>query len=1365
MSRNYNYIIIFAIFLLSFALSQAVVIKVAFPPAQWTVKRPDDDMRIQTVLSLHLRDAFENVTDIQVADEGWVAAVLGEVRGSKRKTQPERFFTSFTSFLPVDYFIDFSSDGKLFTCTIYSPTGKRDITVPIKKNTTTKSLAIASAPFISKELKLNDDTAARLMPLATISDDTFESAYLARRMRGDWVNSNGEAQFKILSPYVESMKGNPVLIRSLLEAGIQLTTDKRKTDNISLQLTKARAAMIQALGTKNEPLAMEFLRINILEKAKIEDDLIAFVKQLDARETADDVGDQAPGNDNSLTGLLKPPGTIGQCIGAVRALGNLRSIKALPWIQRIAKHDDIAARIATAYALGQYGESITAKDTLRSLLKDDDAGVAFEALAALWNNGANKDITPEIKTQLIIQAREILKMNPGNITAIHVITQLGNEKDIQTLQSFLNNSDSAIKISAMESLIQLKAIDIQTIKSLFNDDNPLIVIEALKHIELMKNDAKSMLVKLANNPYEPIAEMARQQAEQFIPVTEKERTLFLVNIESTYIRRKIVDSLGKNTAPWAIDLLSDIAVSNAKSHIRAQAIGILLKLNPEKAAPIVKDALSDPYYWVRFHACTLAPKVAKLIGADALHVAMNDETDPAGKLYLVDAIAIAEGKEVQTPQKSANKMDSQQTYAGMTGSSSGVVESPFQFYYCLSAENIDDAAKKASENGKVFYYRVKTAPNPSQILLEPAWEDLSWQALRDGLKDWRWIDGVVIGEETMYAGHNNENTWRLGWRAFCLDAKIDPSTINGDKLKLTPAQQKAWEYWEQQVAIDGFNELYDFVHLYFGKLRPGFKVGTFMTDQDVLKPQEKEWKFDFAGAYYYETSNNERYAMIRRYNTVWPDRPLIWLSMGDGEYNGLRQLNYKLKLPEKPILRRNCLGYADSVCAWMAGAQNGFFEAYLFEPPTSKGGFDAYGKYVWMEDISTPVLDAGIETVFSGVFDIYKKAASVIKPEDDDPENKPEKPEIDVTAIKTRVDNEKKSLRNSFIFEQQNLYNITRILSDLPRPNMKTPFLWVTPNRRIRQIDWCNSYDIQYQINNITAIDISKYSVIGIIGMDTSPLSDSTITTITKWVKDKPYALYIRGALSVDIKNKVNTPDDMTTNLNNRWPWEKDVVCNGKSYKVSGSARAITGTTDEATLVYWKGDGYQGGVVFDLSPNNDSRDKINALLNHEKIGVAFDGTPGMKIMKVNGITAAVSTGSDAEPLTLKGVDFLTGEPNPVMTKGRSAAIVADKFKGKYIYADNGISILGTKPLENCVTIDNGIKVSCVDLMQIGSITGKVKVLTANGKKELNMVSVEKINEWLLYSNDEGIATIPVGDKGAVATYVRCKEAVIIYSEK
>jgi hypothetical protein len=330
---------------------------------------------------------------------------------------------------------------------------------------------------------------------------------------------------------------------------------------------------------------------------------------------------------------------------------------------------------------------------------------------------------------------------------------------------------------------------------------------------------------------------------------------------------------------------------------------------------------------------------------------------------------------------------------------------------------------------------------------------------------------------------------------------------------------------------------------------------------------------------------------------------------------------------------------------------------------------------------------------------------------------------------------------------------------------MKTPFLLVTPNRRIRQIDWCNSYDIQYQINNITSVDISKYSVIGIIGMDASPLSDSTIAAITKWVKEKPCALYIRGTLSADIKNKVNTPDDMTTNLNNRWPWEKDVVCNGKSYKVSGSAHAITGTTDEATLVYWKSDGNQGGVVFDLSLNNDSRDKINALLNQEKIGVPFDGTPGVKIMKVNGITAAVSTGGDAEPLTLKGVDFLTGEPNPVMTKGRSAAIVADKFKGKYIFAENGISIRGTKPLENCGAIDNGVKVSCTDLMQIGSITGKVKVMTVNSKKDLKAISAETLNDWLLHSTDEGIAVVSVGDKGAVATYVRCKEPVVIYSEK
>jgi hypothetical protein len=1344
----------------------AHAVTLAFPPAVWHKGRPDETARVQTVLSLYLRDAFTGAPDVRVAEEAWVGAVLTEVRGYKRIADPTTFFAAFTSYLPVDAFLDLTlEEGKSCTFTLYTRAGRRTLTVPLqmtaKRPQVCRQLAQALGPFLAKELALPPATAARLR-LPDGDDALFEAVQLARRLQGDWVVSNAEAQFKALLPFQERLKDSALLRRASLEAGLQLTTDKRKADNPDLQLLKARVALVHTLGTPDEPKALDFLRRTAHGKAALEGDLLAFVKALEEGEMLEadeDQGADEPAMDTSLMGLLKPPGTLAQCLGALRGLGVLQAKGALPALGRLGKHPEAGVRRAVARALGAYGDLPAARMPLQALANDADQAVAFEALAGRWRDGTATDVTPDERRRLLTLARDVLAREPGNRTTVHVLATLGGAPEIAVLQAALAHTDPAVRADAAEGLFRLQAVDPARLAALLADPAAEVVEGALQHLALANPETLPRLLAFANNPYEPIADTASHRAEGALPATEPARTRFLLDTADRYTRRRLVETLATGQAPWALEALLH-AAGNAQPHVRAEALVALAGRAPERAAPLVKAALTDPYRWVRFRAATLAPALANLIGPEAVRAAQAIETDPAARLYLADALALAEGKALPAPPPSANRLDPRQTYAGLCGHGPQAPESPFELYYNLNAK-IDEAAKAASAKGKVFLCRVDTAHNPCQVRLDPNWDDLAWQAVRDGLADWRWIDGVVIGEETMYARPNDPNVWRYGWRAFCREAGIDPARIDGERSKLSPAEGRAWEVWEQRVAIAGFNDLYDFVKLYFGKLRPGFLVGTFMPDQDSLKPGEATWKFDVGGAYYYETNNRERHAMVRRYRTVWPDRPVLWLSMGEGAIKGA--VRYNLKVPEAPVLRRDGLAYADSVCAWLAGADPGFFQAYLFMDRKCPGGFEAYGKWVFIESIGKeePELDTGVANAFSGIAEWYlseSKEAPGGPGDEEEPalvdDDRAEK-KAQVTA---RVAKEKTRMRLGFFLEQQYQYNVARVLADLPKPASRPTTLWVSAGRRATPLEWANDYDLQYQLNELATMELTRYKTIGVLGQEKTPLRDATMAAVTQWLKAAPGLLYIRGALASDNAHEASTPDDHDGMLTLDWPWEKDVVIQGTSYQTSGAARALQGTPEAATLVYWKGEGMRGGVLFDLTPEAGARERVNALILREKVGAPLEGTPGYKIARLGGLTAVAATGGEAEPFPLQGVDLLTGEPNPTLTRGRSAALVADDYQGRFVFAKGGIALLGSQPLAGVSATADGVTVSCPGLLQIGTVTGKATVQTAGGRA-LKPVPATELIEWLLFGTTEGVATVPVGDKGAVVTYVRCTEAV------
>jgi len=186
----------------------------------------------------------------------------------------------------------------------------------------------------------------------------------------------------------------------------------------------------------------------------------------------------------------------------------------------------------------------------------------------------------------------------------------------------------------------------------------------------------------------------------------------------------------------------------------------------------------------------------------------------------------------------------------------------------------------------------------------------------------------------------------------------------------------------------------------------------------------------------------------------------------------------------------------------------------------------------------------------------------------------------------------------------------------------------------------------------------------------------------------------------------------------------------------------------------------QGAVIFDRTASGDIRTQLNEINREYGIGVQLDGTPGVRIAAIGGITAAVATAGHFEPVQLKGVDLLTGEPNPVVQPGNYAAMVAENYRGPYVISMNGVVVLGEHKLQIAEAVEGGVRVEARGLLQAASIDGRVNVATATGR-ELPKVDEETLLEWLFFETQEGIATFPVGYEGAVVTYIRCSESIIV----
>jgi len=1353
--------------------AQSGSVKILIPPAPMStteISKLTDFDRISRGLYLYLHERFAEIPEVDGVTESWAGDLLFEVSSGKRRFDPENLLRDLRAFLPLDAAVFCKAEGEQFICFLYvrEETHRREF--PCTSATPVGEVIYPVAEFLARSLGLSEEASTALTEKRLPDSAMLQACYLSQRLNTVWIYNSGEARLKLLRPFIEKVGKFPYMAGTTLSAGTRMSVDGRKPSDAKRNIDALRIALPAVLGTKFEREAFRFLQHNKYETEALEKELLGMVsrqaKSESERVLDDEAGDEFSGllegtELDATASLMAGRKTADQQAGIIRCLGILKSAEALQLMEGFAGNEKPSIRQAAAFALGQYADPAT-QGLLRKLANDRDPQTAFFATYWLSQRGLEM---PE----LLSHARAVARRTGAPAEAVKVLAEVGGAEDLELLKNFSLTTDNAKRVPAIRGLLRLGRVDADTLRAWLHCGEESVVTAAMAELpEDLDDSIRGRLFELANDPHARVAERARWTLARFRPTARPDRLRFDLRTEHMYLRLKIIDELASSEEPWAIDILAE-ATANLEPHTRARALRKLTERAPDRALSALPALVNDPYRWVRVHAAATAAEVARPDLADVLQKALETEEDRVARLYLQDALAKAGGRPLPKPRRPVHRFDPARNTFGMCGSGIQAPASPFAYYYTL---NVDQGAeaKNAHEKGKLYIGRSnETARNPIQVLFHPIWRDLWWMSMDRELADLDWLDGVVLGEESMYFGP--WQLWEDGWRLFCLDAGLDPARIDSDRSRLSEYERRAWLHWEEERAIDGFNIMYDFIKLYFGKLRPGFMVGTFMPDQNGPCVADRRWKFDVAGAYYYGASNRVRYNMIRRLKTLWPERPVIWLSMANvGTPKGV--VKYNSPVPTSPVQGRSSKAYADSVCAWLAGAESAFFLHWLFGTKDSKGEF---GRWVAIEDAfpGSSRLEDGIAMSFQGIEAMYRFQTKEGVPKLGVPDEEAEGAD-DVDKLvsgrdpekeaRERVEREKERLRLGFNLEQKLLYDIARVLHGLPRPPHKRQVLFVAPREGISHFDLAGDYDFLIRINKLANHDLRSYRLIGITGHAASPLHDRTIAAVTKWLRELPGLLYVRGGLAHDNSMEASAAGDLDGKLLNDWPWEGDVEMKDGHYELTGpAAKALGDEAEPPKLVLWKKEGFRGAVLFDQATGSASelRQVLNGLAEKHGVGLAIKDPIGMQTGSIGGVTGMASTYAAPETCTLRGVDLLTGEADPVVQKGLSAAVVADRFRSTYVASYNGVSILCDKAAEMVEAVDGGLRVQCSGLIRAGSITGAASVSLRDRKAPTVIRGEEEIIKWILLSEEDGLAYWPVAGTRSVVAFVRSAGPVTI----
>jgi HEAT repeat protein len=1335
--------------------SVRVMVKPARPALRYMDLR-ERDVCAGQCLSLYLYEWLAAAPSVRLADEAQAQAVLGSLLSPAWVSKPDGLQAAVSAAVPVDAVIAWQWKSGVLTLQVHRATGVKETAIPWSGASATPKALKAVTDSLAGELGL--DPAFSPLARGLPADPALvEAYYLTQRMRAEWVDNSGVMQLEALQPFLKRLPKDIWTAAAIVRSGIALSTDRRAVPNPAASIMMVQQALPCILGTPFEPLALEFCRQNRHKPETIESDLAGMIAKSGRDEVDAALDIEGKAETPPADGVMEIFGgvkSVAQQAGAIRCLGVMQSKSALPLLGDIAKSKEPLLREAAAYALGWYSAP-QGDDTLTRLRGDPDPRTAFMAAWSLRRHG-------QAQADLVERARTCLKAEPGSIEALTALSETGTAADVPALAAALESADFRAREQAAKGLLRLGAMSVEQQGLALADVDARVARAAMGALTGDQVEAvKTRLVELANHPHTVLAESARQRIAARLPNLPVERLWFDLKVDHPYVRRSVIDEAALAGTPDDMALLAG-ATTNADPHTRAYALWRLADKDPARAAAPALRSLSDPHRWVRLHAAAVAALTARPEDSVVLKQARDEESDEATRLYLEDALARAEGRAAPAPRPAVNRVKADAAQVFLCGHGNDCTNSPIQGYYDL-AYNPDGPARQAHAAGKVFLARAnKTAKNPAQVFLNAGWVDGFWLGLDEDFGDLAALDGIVLGEESMYFRAWGE--WENGWSLFCREAGLDPLRVAGDKEKLTEIEKQAYLNWEQEVAVEGFNAMTDWIKLKYGKLKPGFQVVTFMPDQNGPCAYDREWKFDVGAGYYYDTNNRHRYTQIRRFKTLWPDRPVLWLCDGNPTGGAEKPLNYKYKPLTSPLVNPHTPPFADALCAWLAGAHPGYFYSKLAIHKDMKPGPNAAGAWVTLEEMNTDSLTKALDTMFRGVDEVYRTESEMKQAHAEQANRGLEVGAKDVEipdltaagpgedSFTRRMKAEREAMRLGIQLEKEIVWACSRLLSDLPRLSPTNDVLLIGDIRaQTGALRLPSSYDFLDSVGKAAGADLARYRLIAAAGEDRTRFRDESISGIAAWLREAPGLLVIRGWLPTDNAAEAATAGDLDGKLESDWPWEKDVESGEADYRVTGpGAKALA-----PGLVFWRGAGFKGGVLFDrsdLAPDA-LRDFINALSAENKIGVALTGPIGMEMASWPNGAAAVSCkkGPVAEH-RLTGLDRLSGLLDPVLAAERTGALTGEGFTGVYSASWNGVSVLGNRPLRSVKAVDGGLELECDGVVQAVSAKGDVLVRCEGAAPPV--IEDKVALAWLLESAAPGQVRMKREDKASFVAFVR-----------
>jgi HEAT repeat protein len=1391
------------------AAPNPTVIRAAIqPPAgQLTTEQT----RQPKVVAIHclatlVHERLISLPGLLLVDPQRFAAIRDELT-SPALAKPGRLtLAGFAARLPVDLLVQIepADDGILVEATATGDAAPERIVVPYADARDFKNLLAATGPLVARRLGLGPDDAARLawldlLPDSKVSGEAVVAALLTRSTRVEW-GDVGLAKMAGLAAHLDAARSSPILARALLEAGLELGRGNMGQP-VNDAVQRLKLVVPFALGTAAEPAAIAFVRDTKHDRGGFESDLVALLGEFrkktddsvdaaieDALEGGGDTGDPGLIRDTSMAGAAADGSSVPRQCGGLRALAAMQSKQAPALLALAARATDPRLRQAAAEGFGELAAPAGDAE-LVALAADKEPNVAVAALKTLASRGR----APQA---LLQRVRARLKTHPEDRTAAELLCRHGTDDDLPTILATSVAADPRLRLEAWRGVMRLAAITDGGAAWLADPDR----LVAAAAVESLPDVDEKRLALLANDADWTLAEAARLRLGNLLPAEPRLRRQRQLVVEHPYVRGRIVAALAADTSAEAIADLAT-ACDNADHVVRADALAALAAVAPAQARDRLATGLADRYRLVRLQAAAAASRCAESADAAMLQEAIRDETDEATRLHLAAALARATGAAAPPPPSAAHQLGRDRNEVFLCGHGPGAATSPFRGYYDLAAQG-DTALRAAHAAGKVVLARVRTAPNPAKVALSREWRDIFWLPFdQELLPALDCLDGVVIGEETMY--FRPFQTWNEGWRIFCLEAGIDPLRIAGKQENLSARQKQAWWTWEQRVAIEGFNRIHDFVKLRYGQLRPGFQTATFMPDQNGPCPFDREWKFDISAAYYYDAPNRQRYAQIRRLKTVWPDRPALWLSYGIvNAASTSGGVKHDYRLPMRPQHAISSHAYADSVATWLAGGHTGFFQSMLFMDPKMRPGPMAAGTWVTLEDLyaGSPSLEKGLDTVFRGLaktYSLQSAAAAGATPKLDladgpdlDDVSLDDKPAEDPAV--ERVTRERAALRRALLLERRMIDDVARLLAGLPFPANAKPALLVgdpTATRGVFRLP--GEFDALDGIDKLTAQPLDGYRFIAVAANEQAAYRDGAIDAVVAWLTKQPGVLCVEGWLSTDGAMPLATPEAIDVPFKSRWPWQDDIArsADGKiTVATSPRVRVIAGTAENPEAVVWRGDGMRGAVLFDFDgkqaggtnaagkkggSKSADRTATAAIVQElarlasapepaDRIGMAFTEPAGLVTGRAAGLTGFAASKPVASTRVVQGMDLLTGRVDPVLEAARAAAIVGDSYRGEFVAVEQGVCVLGDAPLEAVEKVDGGLTVRCRGLLRAVSPRGVAAAWSGSAPPEIATAPGDDATflAWLLESEAPGVATLPQPE-GPPVTLIRTNATVTL----